>query len=285
MPDYIVSGEQLTAIANAIREKTGNTGSLTFPGGFTEGISGIETGGSVDALVNGSMTEINSNATVVKDNAFYSHSTITSVNFPKAKSIGQYAFFGCTALTSVNFPLVTDLDTGTFYGCSNLRSVSLPVYAKTLPSSFCRECSKLSSVNLPLVSDIGAYSFYKCSNLVKVCFPKASQIVQNGFYGCSKLTTADFPTVNISIQTRAFYDCSALSSLILRSSNMPSLEKIDAFTRTKIASGTGYIYVPAALVDTYKTATNWSTYANQFRALEDYTVDGTTTGELDSTKI
>lgn len=40
-----------------------------------------------------------------------------------------------------------------------------------------------------------------------------------------------------------------------------------------------------ALVDSYKAATNWSTYATQFRALEDYTVDGTITGELDSTKI
>ena len=285
MPDYIVSGEQLTAIANAIREKTGNTGSLTFPGGFTDGISGIETGGSVDALIDGSMTEINSNATAVKDNAFYDHSTITSANFPKAKSIGRYAFFGCTALTSVNFPSITNLGDGPFYGCSNLRSISLPVYAKRLPGSFCRGCDKLSSVNLPLASNVDSYSFYKCSNLVKVCFPKATQIVQHAFEGCSKLTIADFPTVGISVQNNAFYNCSALSSLILRSSEMPSLENINALGRTPIASGTGYIYVPAALVDTYKAATNWSTYANQFRALEDYTVDGTTTGELDSTKI
>ena len=54
---------------------------------------------------------------------------------------------------------------------------------------------------------------------------------------------------------------------------------------TPIASGTGYIYVPAALVDSYKAATNWSNFAAQFRALEDYTVDGTTTGALDPTKI
>ena len=53
----------------------------------------------------------------------------------------------------------------------------------------------------------------------------------------------------------------------------------------------GYIYVPRALLsDTdetkdYRRATNWSTFATQFRALEDYTVDGTTTGELDPNKI
>ena len=31
-----------------------------------------------------------------------------------------------------------------------------------------------------------------------------------------------------------------------------------------------YVYVPKALVGAYKSATNWSTYANQIRAIEDY---------------
>jgi hypothetical protein len=37
-----------------------------------------------------------------------------------------------------------------------------------------------------------------------------------------------------------------------------------------IEDGTGYIYVPSALVETYKTASNWVTYAAQIRAIEDY---------------
>jgi hypothetical protein len=80
--------------------------------------------------------------------------------------------------------------------------------------------------------------------------------------------------------------CSKFTTLILRNTTqIVTLNKTNAFADTPIASGTGYIYVPSALVDSYKAATNWSSYANQFRALEDYTVDGTTTGELDSTKI
>jgi hypothetical protein len=59
----------------------------------------------------------------------------------------------------------------------------------------------------------------------------------------------------------------------------------NSFDSSSIAKGTGYVYVPRSLVDSYKSATNWSTYANQFRALEDYTVDGTITGELDESKI
>ena len=38
----------------------------------------------------------------------------------------------------------------------------------------------------------------------------------------------------------------------------------------KWRKGTGYVYVPASLIETYKTATNWSAFANQFRAIEDY---------------
>ena len=77
----------------------------------------------------------------------------------------------------------------------------------------------------------------------------------------------------------------ALIALILRSETMATLAGTNALSSTPIASGTGYIYVPSALIEDYKVATNWSTYADQFRALEDYTVDGTITGELDESKI
>ena len=51
---------------------------------------------------------------------------------------------------------------------------------------------------------------------------------------------------------------------------MATLRNISALSSTPIKYGAGYIYVPATLVDTYKAATNWSTYANKIRAIEDY---------------
>lgn len=87
-----------------------------------------------------------------------------------------------------------------------------------------------------------------------------------------------------SIGDVAFESCSVLKSLLLRGNNVCTLSNKNAFNSTPIASGTGYIYVPSALIEQYKAATNWSTYAAQFRALEDYTVDGTVTGELDPAK-
>ena len=41
MPNYIVTGEQLTGIADAIRAKSGESGQLVFPGGFVNEINSI----------------------------------------------------------------------------------------------------------------------------------------------------------------------------------------------------------------------------------------------------
>ena len=87
------------------------------------------------------------------------------------------------------------------------------------------------------------------------------------FYGCSKLTSLDFANVT-SINANAFEACSTLETLILRSTTVCTLAATSAFASTKIASGTGYVYVPSILLDAYKEATNWSKY--QFRTIEAY---------------
>lgn len=97
------------------------------------------------------------------------------------------------------------------------------------------------------------------------------KIGSSAFYDCSKLTTVNLPTVT-SISDGAFYQCSALTSVALRNTEkVCTLSNTSAFTYTPIASGTGYIYVPDALVDQYKAATNWSAYAAQIKPLSEYT--------------
>ena len=90
------------------------------------------------------------------------------------------------------------------------------------------------------------------------------------FYGCAALETVDLPGIT-SIAANAKQNCSSLSALILRGSVMVTLANTNALASSAVSSGTGYIYVPAALADSYKSATNWSTYAAQIRAIEDYT--------------
>ncbi|MBP3510306.1 leucine-rich repeat protein [Oscillibacter sp.] len=106
-------------------------------------------------------------------------------------------------------------------------------------------------------------------SITKILDNYATRIGRSAFEYCSELITADFQAVT-RIDSYAFSECSKLTALILRSETMATLSSTSAFNSTPIKSGTGYIYVPAALVDSYKAANNWSTYANQIRAIEDY---------------
>ena len=90
--------DKLTAIADAIRSKTGSTEKMTLVQMATE-INGIQTGdGSIDTLIDGSLTEISSNVTKVHDYAFYKCSNLRTADFPIATSIGYGAFYQCSSL-------------------------------------------------------------------------------------------------------------------------------------------------------------------------------------------
>ena len=133
-----------------------------------------------------------------------------------------------------------------------------------------KNCHILSSVSFNLAEYIGDSAFYGCESLASASFPNAGQIGIQAFSSCSALEKISFPKAE-GISEYAFEFCQSLIALILgRSDGLCDLFDADAFMGTPIESGTGYIYVPAALVDQYKAATNWTTYANQIRAIEDY---------------
>lgn len=140
----------------------------------------------------------------------------------------------------------------------------------TLRTRVCQAATKLVTVNLPNVTSLGAYAFYQCSNLETVTLPKLTSISTQTWYMCQKLEYVDCGQLgNITAQT--FASSTALKTLILRKTNsICTLSNANAVSGSGIGKGTGYVYVPSALLETYKTATNWSAFANQFRAIEDY---------------
>ena len=144
-------------------------------------------------------------------------------------------------------------------------------------------CANLITVDIPAVTVIESEGFRDCLKLETVNIPSVTTI-NGAFYYSKKLTTVDAPKL-VSMKGWSSFGYGVLQTLILRSTSMCTSESADTLIGTPIARGTGYIYVPSALINSYKVATNWSVYASQFRALENYTVDGTTTGELDPNKI
>lgn len=140
----------------------------------------------------------------------------------------------------------------------------------SLRTRACQGATNLVTVNLPKVTSLGSYAFYGCSKLVTAKLPILSSVSTQAFYSCTKLQHADCGNLG-SLTAQTFNACSALTELILRKTgSICTLSNANAISSTPIGKGTGYVYVPAELVDTYKAATNWSTFANQFRAIEDY---------------
>lgn len=98
---------------------------------------------------------------------------------------------------------------------------------------------------------------------------KVTSIGEYVFCNCTSLTAADFPLVT-SIGEYVFSSCADLKKLILRrTSDVCKLYSVNALSGTSIKSGRGYIYVPDDLVDSYKAATNWSTFADQIKPLSE----------------
>lgn len=162
--------------------------------------------------------------------------------------------------------------------------------ATSIGSQVLRDCSALTSVDFPVATSIGGTAFYNCYELTSVVFPCVTNIGATAFSNCIKLTSVDFPCAT-SIATNAFSNCNRLVTIILRSDTICTMSHTNVLQNCYHFHGTsdtpqdGYIYVPKSLIEDYKVALNWSTFATQFRALEDYTVDGTTTGALDESKI
>ena len=120
-----------------------------------------------------------------------------------------------------------------------------------------------------IITDLASYALYRCTALKKVVFGAVTIVPNYTFYGCTALEVADFHQT-VTITSGAFGGCTALSALILRSDTKCTLDSSAGLNSTGISAGIGYIYVPAALVYSYKADTNWSTYADQIRAIEDY---------------
>lgn len=179
--------------------------------------------------------------------------------------VGEEGLNNRTVLKTIDLPNVTLVDEGGFSHCIALESVNLPKCEEIKGGAFSNDSTAvnaLTKMTLPVVRKIGDRAFRMNAGIEILDLPSAT-----------------------SLGNQMFQYCKSLRAIILRSETQCSLG-YNAFDESSVKNGgTGLIYVPRALLENYKSASYWSLVKNQFRALEDYTLDGTVTGELNENHI
>ena len=221
---------------------------------------------TVDGLVNHTLTALEEDGVTTLGNyALKGNTALQSVNFPNCTNTGTYAFQNCTALETANLPVATTIGNYTFDGCKNLKTLTAPIVT-TLNQYALQNCKSLNSLTMSGIRTVGNYAFAN-TGIGSIILPVCTSL--GTYTGQGSRTSLVDLTNNIAISANKFNGAASLAALILRSSSLCSLTA-SALTGTAIANGIGYIYVPTDLLDTYKAASNWSTYASQIVDISEY---------------
>lgn len=199
---------------------------------------------------------------------FQNCTNLKEADLTGVEEIKAYAFDGCTSLANVDF--------------TNIKVIGNMALSKTAQKDF--YAPNLESIGI-------AFSSYQNSNtmlervlsLGKITGLPAGSYQKGAFNYCRNLRLAILPETLTSIGDGNFRYCKELTAVICKAMTPPSLVT-SCFSDTPIASGTGSIYAPdgtatdaegnpITIVEAYKVATNWSTYASRIFPISQLEID------------
>lgn len=195
---------------------------------------------SVENLYNDKILKLN-------QYTFYCNQSITgTVEFPNAITLGDYSLASMKNIKK-------------FIG-NKVEAIGTNSFNASLIEEIC--CRKLTS--------LGSQCLIGCNKLKKCYIPLG---IFSGAM-CISSTSLEY----LCVQARDYVSGNSLNikndlnakMIVLNCLKLVTCSSIANFPSYALTEGECYFYVPSSLVETYKTATNWSTYADRFRAIEDY---------------
>lgn len=195
--------DKLKAIADAIRDKNGETGIMTLdemPLKIEEIKSGGATEPYIEETYDSDYNLIVSKMvghTKVRKNAFYECTKLALTELPSGiTSIGERVFSGCSKLVLTELPAgITSIGAHAFSSCPELVLTELPAGVTSIGEHAFSYCSKLALTELPAgITSIWKRAFSSCINLTSITFKgKPTGISSSAFDSCDNLTTINVP--------------------------------------------------------------------------------------------
>lgn len=165
---------------------------------------------------------------------------LESVTMPPGLMLPYAGMFdGCGSLKAMVIPDGnTWLNNNTFLGCARMKYMSLPNGVTSIPYSFAETCARLERITLP---------------------ESVTSIGERAFYGHA-MGSVTIPRAVTAIDKQAFYPAYTYAGKNAEIHMTPA-------TPPTLANSSGFykafeIYVPSESMEAYKTATNWSSFAD-----------------------
>lgn len=203
---------------------------------------------------------------------------LTSVRFPELQTINTYAFYDDYNLVMNGWPFPKAKTIGNYafrycYGLSD--DVELPNTVTSIGQYSFANCDGMDTFTARgSITTLGTYTFNGASGHVmalREChLPNlGTSIALNLNWGsttaanaCQHLEVCDIGKAK-SIAANTFANCYKLQTLIMRrTGSVTTCANVSAFLNTPLRGRSGLtakIYVPQALIDTYKAASVWTT--------------------------
>lgn len=210
------------------------------------------------------------NSTTKLSNLFYTCYNLKSIptwtrSVGNITQWGNYVYGNCYKIRTAYIPsTIIDLGSYTFNNCYCLESVTLPSNLELMGTSCFYSCYSLLSITLPnTVTSIGNQCFSNCYSLSSITLSNTLTTLGNScFFNCTSLTTLTIPATVTSIGNQCFGSMQSMQEFHFLGTSPPTSGTTPF---TGIPSGCK-IYVPYSadhsILNAYKSATNWSTYAN-----------------------
>ena len=181
-------------------------------------------------------------------------------------SIEGYTFNGCKHLKTVILPdTVTNIGTYAFCACTSLESIDIPNGVNTIGDYAFQSCPSLKSIDFPDGATVGKCTIASCTGLVEIELPEGmTSLSQNEFSGCNRLIVAKIPSSVATVGRYAFDTCISLLYV-----DFTKHEFVPTLSDSSLGSASSdyQVRVPAALVDEWKAATNWSSLASKIKGV------------------